>query len=262
MKVGLPGLRASYRLPGTNAWDYMFILDKDSLVEWLHKGAGLDPAAPKFQAEAGQIYGLLKEYQLQPPQTVKEFMNLAKADLRDFWFGGLQSGSFSFGGGSNTVRLVALIGGEIPIFLAFMLWAARRLFRAAWVEIAAGRCTPRRVAPPFPTAIKVLSGFLVLSLACAVLAGVQGERNQHYAWLVASVSLAFILIFALQRYSRQRIQQAREKGLWPQLGELPTLEHVKGLAQAGEMILAMKLYRQIHQVSWWNARAAVEKLAC
>jgi hypothetical protein len=72
--------------------------------------------------------------------------------------------------------------------------------------------------------------------------------------------LAIILIFALQRYSRQRIQQARTKGLWPQLGELPTLDHVKGLAQAGEKILALKLYRQIHHVSLMDAKTAVEKL--
>jgi predicted Ser/Thr protein kinase len=263
MKVTLPGLRASYRFPATNSWDYTFILDKDSLVEWLHKGAGLDTAAPKFQEEAGQIYGLIKAYELQPPQTVKELVNLAKADLRDFWFGGMQGGGFSFSGfsGINMVLLLALLVGESLISMAFTLWATRRLYRAVWVEIAAGRWTPPRMAQPFPMAIKVVSGLLALSLACAVLAGMQGERDQHYATLIAYVSLAIILIFALQRYSRQRIQQAREKGLWPQVGEVPTLEHVKGLAQAGEKILAIKLYRQIHRVSLPEAKAAVEKLA-
>jgi hypothetical protein len=144
MKVTLPGLRASYRFPATNSWDNTFILDKDSLVEWLHKGAGLDLAAPEFQEEAGQIYELLKGYELQPPQTVKEFVNLAKADLRAFWVGGVQGGSFSFGGlqGSFFVILLALLGVETLIYQAFVLWATRRLYHAAWIEIEAGRWTP------------------------------------------------------------------------------------------------------------------------
>jgi len=61
--------------------------------------------------------------------------------------------------------------------------------------------------------------------------------------------------------SRLQIQKAREGGLWPQLGEIPTLEHVKRLAQAGEKILAIKLYRQIQGLSVAEAKAAVEKLA-
>jgi hypothetical protein len=189
LNVTLPGLRASYRFPATNSWDYNFILDKDSLVEWLHKGAGLDPAAPKFQEEAGQIYGLLKGYELQPPFTVKEFVNLAKADLRAFWFGGVQGGSFSFVGlgGLNLVLMVALLCGESLIYVAFSLWATRRLYRAGLAEIASGRWTPPRKAPPFPIAIKVLFGLLVLSLPCAVLTGMHGERDQHYAMLAAGV---------------------------------------------------------------------------
>ena len=96
---------------------------------------------------------------------------------------------------------------------------------------------------------------------CALLAGVQGQNEQRYAWLMTYVSLAAILIKALQRYSGQRIQQAREKGLWPPVGEAPTLEHVKRLAQAGDRILAIKLYRQVHPVSLMEAKAVVEKLA-
>jgi hypothetical protein len=261
MNVTLPGLRASYRFPSTNSWDNTFILDKDSFVEWLQKGAGLDSAAPKFQEEAGQIYGLLKEYEIQPPQTVKEVVNLAKADLRAFWFGGLQGGSFSFGGLPNLFPLLALLVIETLIYQAFGLWATRRLYHAARLEIAAGRWTPPRVAPRFPTGIKVLFGLLALSLVCAGLAGIRGERNLDYAMLIVNLSLAIILICALQLHSLQRIQQARERGLWPKLGEVPTLEQVKGLAQAGEKVLAIKLYRQIERTSVSDAKAAVEKLA-
>jgi hypothetical protein len=204
---------------------------------------------------------LLKEYQNDPPQTSKEFVNLAKADLRGFSFGGFQGSSGYYNSAADFSFYAALLVGETLFFITCVLWATRRIFRIAWVEIAAGRWTPPTVAPPLPIAIKVLFRLLGLSLACAVLAGVQSERNQHYIWLVSYVSLAVILIVALQRYSRQRIQQARDKGLWPQSGEVPTLEHVKGLAQAGEKILAIKLYRQIHPVSLVEAKAAVEKLA-
>jgi tRNA A-37 threonylcarbamoyl transferase component Bud32 len=73
--------------------------------------------------------------------------------------------------------------------------------------------------------------------------------------------LAGILVAGtFQLSARLQIQKSRERGLWPQLGELPTVEHVKRLALAGEMKLAIKLYRQIHGVSPANARAAMEKL--
>ena len=261
INVALSDLRAEYQIPATNSWTATFVLDKDTLVAWLRNGAGLDTATPKIEEEVNEVYGLLKEYQSEPPQTSKEFVNSAKANLRDFSFGGFQGSSGYYNSDFDFSIYTTLLFGEILIYLAFVLWAMRRIYKAAWVEIAAGRWTPPRVAPPFPIAIKVLFGLLALSLACAVLAGVQGERGQHYTMLMAYVSLAMILIVALQSYSRQRIQQAREKGLWPPLGEAPTLAHVKGLAQAGEKILAIKLYRQIHPVSLVEAKAAVEKLA-
>jgi serine/threonine protein kinase len=261
MNVTLAGLRAEYQIPATNPWTATFVLDKDTLVAWLRNGAGLDTATPKIQEEVNEVYGLLKEYQSEPPQTSKEFVNSAKANLRDFSFGGFQGSSGYYNSDFGFSIYTTLLIGEILIYLAFVLWAMRRIYKAAWVEIAAGRWTPPRVAPPFPIAIKVLLGLLALSLMCAVLAGVQGQRDQHYAMLIAYVSLAIILIVALQRYSRQRIQQALERGLWPHSGEVPTLEHVKGLAQAGEKILAIKLYRKIHPVSLADAKAAVEKLA-
>jgi predicted Ser/Thr protein kinase len=273
LNVTLPGLHTSYRFPATNSWDNTFILDKGSLVEWLHNGAGLDPAAPKFQEEAGQIYELLKAYEIQPPQTVKEFVNLAKADLQAFWFGGMQSGSFSYGGltGANFAILIGLLVIEGFIYQCFMLGAIRRAYTAALLEIVDGRWTPPKPAPPFPTAIKVLVGLLALSLVCSFASSVarlNGKGDLDAAivivnlssMLLVNFSLAVILIVALRFYSRQRIQQARAEGLWPHLDDLPTLGHVKALAQAGEMILAMKLYRQIHQVSWLDAKAAVEKL--
>ena len=62
-------------------------------------------------------------------------------------------------------------------------------------------------------------------------------------------------------HNRTRIQQARERGIWPQLGEIPTIEHVRRLAQAGEKALAIKLYRQICHVSLKDAKEIVQGLA-
>ncbi len=148
MKVMLPGLRASYRFPTTNNWDNSFVLDKESVATWLHGAGGVDLSAPKFRSEVDQIYELLKAYENEPPLTVKEFVNLAKADLREFWFGGAQSDSFSFGinGGNNGILFVALIGGESLIHLALYLWATRRMYRKALAEIEAGRWTPPQKA--------------------------------------------------------------------------------------------------------------------
>jgi Tfp pilus assembly protein PilF len=64
-----------------------------------------------------------------------------------------------------------------------------------------------------------------------------------------------------KKLTRWEIRHARERGLWPPLGEDPTLEHVKRMVQAGETIMAVKLYRQIHGGSFADAKAAVEKLA-
>jgi tRNA A-37 threonylcarbamoyl transferase component Bud32 len=102
----------------------------------------------------------------------------------------------------------------------------------------------------------------MLLVLLAVVVGVLVERKQLPDWLEQMLLIVAIVFgYVLMHHSRQQIQRARAKGLWPQLGELPTLEHVKRLAQAGEKILAMKLYRQIHGVSLVDAKAVVEKLA-
>jgi tRNA A-37 threonylcarbamoyl transferase component Bud32 len=154
MKVNVPGLRASYRFPITNSWDYNLILDKDALVEWLLKASGLNVATSKFQDEAGQVYHLLKAYELQPPQTAKEFVNLAEADLRDFRSEGSQPGGFNIGAwfeGPFRIRVdyntyvflvYGLLGIESMLFLVFTVLVTRRVYRAAWAEIESGRWTP------------------------------------------------------------------------------------------------------------------------
>jgi hypothetical protein len=122
------------------------VLDKDTLGNWLQTDVGFDSATPALQKEIGELYELLKAYETTPPQTVMEFVNLAKATLRDFWFGGIQGGSFSFSGGQSFVNFLALIAVATLLYMAVYLWLLKRIYHDAWVEIAAGRWTP----PPMP----------------------------------------------------------------------------------------------------------------
>ncbi len=63
-----------------------------------------------------------------------------------------------------------------------------------------------------------------------------------FVWIVA-----VFLVASHQLNSRKEINNARESGLWPQSGEIPTLEHVKLLARAGKKSLAIKLYWACHE---------------
>jgi hypothetical protein len=265
MDVTLPGLRAEYRIPSTNSWPATEILDQDSLLQWFRNGVGLGINASNLTKQASEVYGLLRQYQKAAPHTGDEFFGVAKADLSDFSWGGFtENANFSalgIGGASFLESYFWICAAATLAYLASLLWAVRRCFGAAWAEIAAGRWTPPRLPAPLPAAIKVLFSLLFLFLDCAVLAGLQSQKGPQYISLGTYVGLGIITIVALQRHSRQWIQQARERGLWPQLGELPTLEQVRGLAQAGEKILAIKLYRQMHGASLTDAKAAVEKLS-
>jgi predicted Ser/Thr protein kinase len=75
-------------------------------------------------------------------------------------------------------------------------------------------------------------------------------------WIVA-----VFLVASYQLNSRKEMNDARENGLWPQFGEIATLEHVRLLARAGKQRLAIKLHRQIHGVSAAAAKMDVEKLS-
>jgi predicted Ser/Thr protein kinase len=258
MTVVLPGLRSNYRIPLTNNWAYDVVLDKENLIDWLRKGAGLDPAAPKFNEQADEIYGLLKTYQTLPPETVMEFVNLDKAALTDFWFAGDEMSGFTFGGVTSETPLWIWIGLESALYAVAAWWLMRKTYREGWAEIESGRWTPPPLPLPsqrFPTSIKFLIWFSFVPLAIATLAW--AERG---AALGILISWTIILGSAFSFQSRQQIREARARGLWPALGELPTLDHVQRLAQAGEKILAIRLYRQIHHVSLADGKAAVEKL--
>jgi len=232
MNVILPGLRASYRFPATNNWNNTFVLDKDSLTTWFHSAGGVDLSVPKLREEADQVYELLKAHENEPPLTVKEFVNLAKADLRDFYFGGVQGSRFTFAMTDQNNGFL-LIGGETLIYLALYFWSTRRLYREALAEIQAGRWTPpQKVKTPSPASLSlprtsapellargfyysdiVLGALYILALFTTYVAGC-------FVPLVGLfLFLAVLLVGTRQLTSRLKILQAREKGLWPQPGE-------------------------------------------
>lgn len=269
MKVTLPGLRAEYeyRMQNQKFMTSTTILDKDILIGWLQTDAGFDSVTPTLRKEAGELYGLLKAYETVPPQTVMEFVNLAKAELRDFWFGGIQGGSFSFGGGSGrrVATLLALIAAETLLYMTGYLWFVKRSYRGAWAEIEAGRWNPgpgpqpRVGLRPFLVKAGATTMVLLVFLSLGVVVCVR-EDSLVSAAVVVMVSLFVVLSFLQQLHSRAKVQSARERGLWPKLGEIPTIEHVRRLSQAGEKVLAIKLYRQICHVSLKDAKEIVEGL--
>jgi hypothetical protein len=143
----------------------------------------------------------------------------------------------------------------------------KRTFAEARAEIEAGRWTPPQVLLfRIPSVFWVLLALGFITVAFAVVGQFQFKAGA-LAGMLPGIGILVIILLKLhmrrqlQQYWSGQIQQARAKGLWPQLGELPTLEYVKRLAQAGEKNLAIKLYHQVHDVSCQDARAAVEKLA-
>ena len=79
---------------------------------------------------------------------------------------------------------------------------------------------------------------------------------------IAILFLAGLILCALIALSgRGQIRAARQKGLYPPPGQPPTMEHVRQLAEAGQKIAAIKLYRQISNASLKEAKDAVDKIA-
>jgi ribosomal protein L7/L12 len=84
--------------------------------------------------------------------------------------------------------------------------------------------------------------------------------------LLEAVVMSFVAILVLAwaigtLQTRQRIQRARARGVWPPLGQIPTDEDLRRLVKAGEKLLAIKMCRQIHNMGLTEAKAVVERLA-
>ncbi len=85
--------------------------------------------------------------------------------------------------------------------------------------------------------------------------------NDNSITIIISLSFIGIVWVLATLYSRQQLQRARQRGLWPPLGQIPTDEDMKRLVRDGEKILAIRMCRQIHNLGFTEAAAVVKKLA-
>jgi len=81
-----------------------------------------------------------------------------------------------------------------------------------------------------------------------------------YTTILSVLSLAIIFWGWASLASRQETKRLRSRGLLPEPGQTPTLEHVKRLVTAGEKIQAIKMYREIHRVGLKEAKDVVERM--
>lgn len=71
----------------------------------------------------------------------------------------------------------------------------------------------------------------------------------------------FVILYAIALLaSRQQTKSLRGRGLLPEPGEIPTMEHVKRLVAAGQKIQAIKLYREISRVGLKEAKDVVDQM--
>ena len=84
------------------------------------------------------------------------------------------------------------------------------------------------------------------------------RMNNVILAVIGFVAMGLFIGFAQKR---QKAEHIRLQGLLPSPGQVPTDEDVKRLAQAGEKITAIKIYRQIHGGGLKEAKDAVEKMA-
>jgi hypothetical protein len=257
----LPGMRLENDSHDPGQGPGVRVLTLDVLTNWLHDIVGLDVAQLQVQSEARQLMELLKPYYDAVPLSWEELNTKARTTLSSFDLSEIKS-NFGEGGifGSLFFVWLAVPGVCLSLFYSLAVRSIKRTYAEAHAEITAGCWAPPKVVPVrFPHS---LLGLVLCLVLITVAFAVEGQFKGKTGALVGILlGLGILMVVALQLHARRQIHQVRAKGLWPQLGEVPTLDHVKRLAQGRENILAIKLYRQIHGVSLADAKAAVEKLA-
>jgi len=195
----------------------------------------------------------------QIPPAVRRRGHWREARLMAAFLAAILVGMAAFGSASGA--FLRLLFGASFVYFLLLVRSLKRTLAEGRAEIEAGRWTPPKEAPtPLRYALNLWYVLVPIGVVVASVA-VFFVKDLFSNVLILLIVLGALTIVVLELRWRQQIQQARERGLWPPLGEFPSLEHVKGLAQAGEKKLAIKLYRRIHGVSLAEARAAVEKLA-
>jgi len=77
--------------------------------------------------------------------------------------------------------------------------------------------------------------------------------------LIAFAAIAVFLILAAVAASKSRVGALRARGIYPEEGK-ETDDHVLRLLRAGEKIMAIRCYRELHHVGLKEAKDAVELL--
>lgn len=79
---------------------------------------------------------------------------------------------------------------------------------------------------------------------------------------VGAFAVFFAIIWLFLRSRQNELIQVRKEGLLPPEGVKPNQEHVKRLAKAGKIVLAIKTYRELNpRVGLAEAKEAVEAMA-
>ena len=74
------------------------------------------------------------------------------------------------------------------------------------------------------------------------------------------VGIVVLVVLLIDWFNRSKIKRAQASGLYPKRGQ-GTDEDVKRLLSHGQKIMAIKLYREIHDVGLKDAKEAVERIA-
>ncbi len=75
--------------------------------------------------------------------------------------------------------------------------------------------------------------------------------------IVGIVAVVVVLAFVANALSAKKVQGLRSRGVYPQEGQAKE-QDVLRLLQAGEKIMAIKCYRELHGVGLKEAKEAVE----
>ena len=115
------------------------------------------------------------------------------------------------------------------------------IYRWLWRKLRVDKQPPRAQTgiPRFPLMLKVLAVTSVITVVVAIVCYFAHAADITTV-LIVGVALGVIFQVANQAHAQQQIRRARELDLWPALGEVPTQEHVRRLAQAGEKVLAIR----------------------
>ncbi len=125
LTVALPGLRTEFwATPDHSGTPTIRILDLEKFTAWLKDVAKLDVSDSNVREQAAQIMLLLQYYEIHPPQTANEFINLANFTLKDFSYTGKTSGHIL--NGAWLASYLTMMSALVLIHFAGPYWLLNR----------------------------------------------------------------------------------------------------------------------------------------